>query len=249
MIMATLNASKSADSAPQDGALHFRPVEKTTLSGEIVDQILSMIVTGKLKAGDRLPPERELCESFKVGRGSVREAMKALEILGIIRRDVPGTTICRPEENRYLGLSLTTGAASLEQALESARIVGIETAGLAAERAKPAHIRKMAQKVKESEDTQNPAAIHLSYHRALAAAAQNPVLSQIYSMLIALVAQSRSLVLTYQNMDEKKLEKVAREIFDGHKKILKAIESHNPISARRCMKEHYDCMESVALGK
>ena len=228
---------------------HFRPIEKTTVSGEIIDQILSMIVTGRLKAGERLPPERELCETFKVGRGSVREAMKALETLGIIRRDVPGTTVCAPEENRYLGLALTAGGASLAHALESARIIGIETAGLAAERAKPAHIKKLARKVKESEDTQNPAAVHFAYHRALAAAAQNPVLSQVYSMLIALVSQSRALVAIYESMGEENLKKFTREIFEGHKKILKAIESRNPGKARQSMSEHYDCMESVALGK
>lgn len=247
--MAHLDTSRSTEAAKQDSALHFRPIEKTTIPGEIIDQILSKIVTGELKAGDRLPPERELCESLKVGRSSVREALTALETLGIIRRDIPGTTVCPPEENRYLGLSLTAGGASLEQALESARIVGIEAAGLAAERAEPAHIKKLAQKVKESENTQNPAATHLSYHRALVAAAQNPVLSQTYSMLIALVSQSRMLVAVFENMGEKKREAFAKDIFDGHRKIFKAVQSHNPTEARRSMKEHYDCMESVALGK
>ena len=121
--MADISNSKAADSTEEDSILHFRPIEKTTISGEIIDQILSMIVTGKLKAGDRLPPERELCESLKVGRSSVREAMKALEALGIIRRDIRGTTVCALEDNRYPGLSLTAGGASLEQAFESARVL------------------------------------------------------------------------------------------------------------------------------
>jgi GntR family transcriptional repressor for pyruvate dehydrogenase complex len=246
--MAKLSNSRPADSEEQESIVLFRPIEKTTIPGEIIDQILSMMVTGKLKAGDRLPPERELCKSLNVGRSSVREALKALETLGIIRRDISGTTVCAPEENRFPGLSFTSGGASLEQALESARIVGIEVAALAAQRAEPEHIRKLTQKMKESEDPQNAAAIHLSYHRALVAAAQNPVLSQIYSMLIALVSQSRRLVGAFENMDEEKLKTFTKDIFDGHRKILKAVESNDPAAARKSMKEHYDCMENAALG-
>lgn len=249
LIMVTSDTSKSTSAAQQNGALQFRPIEKTTIPGEIIDQILSKIVTGELKAGDRLPPERELCESLRVGRSSVREALTALETLGIIRRDIPGTTICAPEENRYLGLSLTAGGASLEQALEAARILGIEAAGLAAERAKPAHVKKLAQRMRESEDTQNAAAIHYSYHRALVAAAQNPVLSQMYTMLVALLSQSRQLVAAVQGMSEEKRNAFIKDIFDGHRKILKAIETHNPTAARKGMKEHFDCMENMALGK
>ncbi len=247
-----MTARKARPTRKTDGennAVNFRPIEKTTIPGEIIDQILSMIVTGKLRAGDRLPPERELCESLKVGRSSVREALKSLETLGIIRRKISGTTVCPPEENRYPGLSLTAGGISLEQALESARIVGIEAAALAAERAEPAHIRKLTQKLKESEDIQNAAAIHISFHRALVAAAQNPVLSQIYSMLIALVSQSRRAVAAFENMEENERKAFYKDLSDGHGKILKAVESHDPPAARRSMKEHYDCMESVALGK
>ena len=240
--------SMSTEPAKQDGILHFRPIEKTTISGEIIDQILSMILTRKLTPGDRLPPERELCESLKVGRSSVREALKALETLGIIRRDIRGTTICAPEENRHPGLSLTAGGASLEQAFESARIVGVEAAGLAAERAEPGHIKKLAQAMKESEDTQEAAAIHLSYHRALVAAAQNPILSQMYCMLIALISQSRRLMAVSESMEEQKVKASLKEIFNGHRKILKAVESHNPMAARRSMEEHYGFMESMALG-
>jgi GntR family transcriptional repressor for pyruvate dehydrogenase complex len=208
-----------------------------------------MILTGKLTQGDRLPPERQLCESLNVGRSSVREALKALEILGIIRRDIQGTTICAPEENRYPGLSLTASEASLEQIFESARIMGMEAAALAAERAEAAHIKNLAQKMKESEDTQDAAAIHLSYHRALVDAAQNPVLSQMYNMVIAVIAGSRRLAAAIQGMGEDQRLNFIRNIFDGHKKILGAIESHDGGSARRLMGEHFDCMERMALRK
>ncbi len=245
--MAGTSNLESVDPARQIDTAQFRPVEKTTIPGEIIDQVVSMILTGNLKPGDKLPPERELCESLGVGRSSVREALKALETLGIIRRDVRGTTVCAPEENHYPGLSLTAGAASLEQVCESARIVGIEAAGLAAERASREHIEKMVKAMRESEDTQKAAAIHFSFHRALVDAAQNPVLSQMYHMLIVLVAQSRRLSSAVQGMNDDERKTFISDIFDGHRKILKAVESNNSVAAKKSMKEHFECMEAMAL--
>ncbi|MBI5118262.1 FadR family transcriptional regulator [Candidatus Poribacteria bacterium] len=245
--MADSIRSKPLDSARQDSIMQFRPIEKTTIPGEIIDQIVSMLLTGKVKPGDKLPPERELCESLNVGRSSVREALKALETLGIIRRDIQGTTICAPEDNRYPGLSLAAGNASLEQLFESARIVGMEAAGLAAERASREDIERISKSMGESEDMQKAAAIHLSFHRAMVHAAKNPLLSQMYNMLTALVAQSRQLSAAVQSMGEDERKTFIRDIFSGHRRILRAVESHDPAAAKKAMREHFECMESMAL--
>jgi len=58
--------------------------EKQTLGKQVVARILELIQTGSLRAGDRLPPERELIEIFGVGRSSLREALQALSTLGVI---------------------------------------------------------------------------------------------------------------------------------------------------------------------
>ena len=60
------------------------PINSTRIYEEIVRQIRTLISEGKLKSGDKLPPERELAERFKVSRPSVREAMRALESMGLI---------------------------------------------------------------------------------------------------------------------------------------------------------------------
>lgn len=249
-MMARLKDSKTAANmqpAGQDNIVQFQPIEKTTIPGEIVDQVLSMLLSGKLKAGDRLPPERQLCESLGVGRSSVREALTALETLGIIRRDIRGTTVCAPEENRHPGLSLSAGGASLEQLFETARLVGIEAAGLAAERANSEDTAKMANVMHATEDTQKAAAIHLSFHRALGNATNNPVLSQTYNMLVALIARSPRLSSISEELEEDKRKTFIENIFEGHRKILKAIESQDSTAAREWMSEHYDIMETWAL--
>ncbi|MBI4560568.1 MAG: FadR family transcriptional regulator, partial [Candidatus Rokubacteria bacterium] len=60
------------------------PIKSTRIYEEIVRQIRTLISEGKLRSGDQLPPERELAESFKVSRTSVREALRALESIGLI---------------------------------------------------------------------------------------------------------------------------------------------------------------------
>lgn len=73
---------------------NFRPIKKTTISGEIIDQIVAMVRMGRLKAGEKLPSERELGKFFNVGRSSIREALKALETIGITQRAKKGTIVC-----------------------------------------------------------------------------------------------------------------------------------------------------------
>ena len=60
------------------------PIKSTRIYEEIVRQVKAMIAEGRLKSGDRLPPERDLAEKFVVSRTSVREALRALESLGLV---------------------------------------------------------------------------------------------------------------------------------------------------------------------
>src|SRR5918911_3971169 len=62
----------------------FAPISVARASSSIADQIRQAIVTGKLAEGERLPPERELAEQFGVSRVTVRDALRALEAMGLI---------------------------------------------------------------------------------------------------------------------------------------------------------------------
>lgn len=236
---------------PQSGrpsnVIAFRPLKKKTFSDEIIDQMLSMILTGELKAGDRLPSERQLSESFEVGRNSVREALKTLENLGLVRRHPRGTTVCAPEEARYPSFSLAAASSTLEQIFELCRIIGIELAGLAAERAQEKETRRMEKALRETRDGLQAVAHHYSFHRALATWAQNPLLTEVSNLVIGFISQSEKLSHAIQQWDEEKLAAVIHNLAEGHKKILEAIEARDAPAAKRYMREHLDYMESVAL--
>ena len=64
----------------------FKSIENKTISQSIVEQIQEMILCGKLKSNDKLPPERQMTEMFGVSRPALREALKALEAVGLISR-------------------------------------------------------------------------------------------------------------------------------------------------------------------
>ena len=63
----------------------LKPVERPRVAEEIVEQIRSLILTGQYAPGDKLPPERELARQLGVNRASLREALKKLEHLGLVK--------------------------------------------------------------------------------------------------------------------------------------------------------------------
>ena len=81
------------------------PVDRTTLTGDVCRKLISHLVRGDWAEGDRIPSERELCEMLGVGRASLREALKALEIMGMIEVRVgDGTFVCRRSRSSFRGL-------------------------------------------------------------------------------------------------------------------------------------------------
>ena len=70
----------------------LKPISRRTLGEQVASQIMSMISTGTFNVGDKLPPEVELCRTLNVGRSTLREGLKALSFIGMVR--------CAPEMAR-----------------------------------------------------------------------------------------------------------------------------------------------------
>src|SRR5947207_8457819 len=120
----------------------FRPVGKPRVAEEIVQQLRGLILRGEYAVGDKLPPERKLAEELGVNRASLREAIKSLEHMGLVKtRQGDGTRVL--DFMQTAGVELVThlvGQAApdprlLRDVLEFRRWFGRETARLAAERA------------------------------------------------------------------------------------------------------------------
>src|ERR687891_891705 len=120
-------ASERRRGDPAKPAMGIEPIKSTRIYEEIVRQIRQMISEGRLKSGDQLPPERDLAEKFVVSRTSVREALRALESVGLIEiRPGEGTFVREVSVDALvepLALVLLSQRAMIEELFEARRLL------------------------------------------------------------------------------------------------------------------------------
>lgn len=165
-----------------------RPVEKQRVAEEIAEELRALILTGQYHAGSKLPPERELSKRLRVNRASLREALKKLEHLGLVRiRQGDGTRVQNFMETG--GIELVQhlihlggpGQQLIRDLLEFRRIVGREMARLAAARSSqnPAGVAKLRALADQADATQSASALFeldFEFYVALAAMGGNQVM-------------------------------------------------------------------------
>jgi len=191
----------------------LKPIEKPNVSTEIIKQILSELRSGVLKPGDKLPTERELGELLHVGRGSIREALKALEAVGLIKRTTEGTTLCEPGETESPGLILGGCCAEIHEVFDTRKLMEIEIAGLAAQRAAQEEIGRIGETIIKPHNVEEIQAMDTAFHRAIVKAAKNAVLSQVYHLVTGLLFQTHQY---YSLMGVKEpLESFTKKIITG----------------------------------
>lgn len=166
----------------------FRPVATPRAFEEIATQIRAQLAARALRVGDRLPAERQLAEQFHVSRNTLREALRSLEIAGLLRlrKGAAGGAFIREGggEAAIAGLAdLFRMGAILPKHLTEARIlIGTEVARLACARRSAADLAALEANVAGAEaataagDTARRAMFNYEFHRLLARATRNPVL-------------------------------------------------------------------------
>src|SRR6059036_4083563 len=136
-----------------DPAIELGPIKSTRIYQEIVRQVKAMIAEGRLKSGDQLPPERDLAEKFVVSRTSVREALRALESLGLIEiRPGEGTFIREVSVEALiepLALVMASQRGAIAELFEARRLLEPAIAALAAGRATPEELSEMERILEE----------------------------------------------------------------------------------------------------
>jgi len=164
----------------------FQSVSNNRVSEEIAGQLKRAILAGKIKPGDKLPTERELVEQFRTSRVSVREAVRALEHLGLVRIQrghgggtyVTGTDHRRVAESFWLRMQLSKG--TLNHLTEARLLLEPGLCRLAAERATAQDLARLEAVVREQEDAvktgKDTTSYDLKFHRILIDAARNPIL-------------------------------------------------------------------------
>src|SRR5580693_10637018 len=115
------------------------PVVRTTFTADICRKMVSHLIRGIWSEGEKIPAERELCQTLGVGRASLREALKALEIMGMIETRLgDGTYVCKRSDffaRPLLWAIASSGEAEAHELSEARKLIEVELAGLAAKRA------------------------------------------------------------------------------------------------------------------
>ncbi len=166
----------------------FRPVATRRAFEEITAQIRDQLARQSLKTGDRLPAERDLADQFGVSRNTLREALRSLEIGGLLelRKGATGGAFIREGGGDAVvaGLSdlFRLGNIRPEHLTEARIMIGTEVARLACARRSAADLEALEANVAEAEaatragDLARRAEVHYEFHSLLARAAKNPVL-------------------------------------------------------------------------
>ncbi|MDP2626907.1 MAG: FadR/GntR family transcriptional regulator [Candidatus Rokubacteria bacterium] len=224
------------------------PIKSARIYEEIVRQVKQLIAEGKLKSGDRLPPERDLAEKFVVSRTSVREALRALESRGLIEiragdgtfiRDISVETLIEP-----LALVILPHREAVGELFEARRLLEPAIATLAARRATPEEMAEMerilAAQGKEVAEGRTGVAQDAAFHAALASSAHNRAISRIVNALMDLLTQSR----------EESLQTPGRPArsHQDHLRILEVIRRRDEMTAHRTVLDHLIAVEGLVMG-
>jgi GntR family transcriptional repressor for pyruvate dehydrogenase complex len=226
----------------------MRPVKKKRLYEDIVGQIKNLIKKGKLKSGDRLPPERELAEIFQVSRNSVREAIRALEEKQLIR-SMPGDgTYVIIEEDMIvetLARAIKHEKDKLYEIFQFRKLIEPEIVFLAAKNASLQDIKKLESMVDKQKrminDGKKSIKLDEDFHLFLSHMSKNTIFLRITQTLNDILGETRAEV--FQKESRKFLS------LEGHQKVLKAVKQRNPNLARKTMKEHLRSIGEIVLVK
>jgi GntR family transcriptional repressor for pyruvate dehydrogenase complex len=227
----------------------LKAVEKKRAYEDVVEQIRTLLENGRLKQGDQLPTERELGETFKVSRATVREAIRTLESMKLVQsRQGTGTYVLASSHETLiqpLAAALFNEKDSISDIFFVRKIIEPYVAQLAAENATLEEIKELADIMISQEEaiTSDKSAIEhdSAFHMLLAKMSRNPVLERLLNAVVDLLERSRDGYL--QNTER------AKKSHTGHHEVFTAIKNGNCTAARRAMRRHLEQVETIVMGK
>jgi GntR family transcriptional repressor for pyruvate dehydrogenase complex len=214
--------------------------DRTSLTEEVTQYILSLIGSGTVKPGEKLPSERELSQELSVSRSSVREALQALAMMRLV--DI------RPGRGAYVRsilpeevidsnvLSRLIQGDTLQELAETRRILEVEIARLAAERRTEDDLqalqRTLAAPGSENVTADELVKADLDFHMQIAKATHNSVLLKMFATVFPLLGESRAKVHDMPDAYSK--------IVTFHRAIYEAIEKQDGETASKTMADHLE---------
>ena len=186
--MTTSSGPRAAPAKRRTTRIAFKPVDTSRPADSIQAQVRQFIASRRLKAGDRLPTERDLAEQLSVSRNTVRQALRSLADSGLVevKKGATGGTFIRGGGAAAVRAGLadlySLGTIQPMHLTETRLIIGVEVVRLACERGTDEELEELARNVKDAEqaakagDAARRTMINLDFYRILARMTHNPLL-------------------------------------------------------------------------
>jgi GntR family transcriptional regulator, transcriptional repressor for pyruvate dehydrogenase complex len=220
--------------------LFIEPIKKTRIAEEVADRIRLLILNGTFPPGAPLPPERLMTKRLGVSRGSIRDALRMLEMIGLLEtRHGQGTFPRELTVDRLvapLAAVMTYRHDLQDELMDVRRMFEPAVARVAATRVTDEDLTELqyildAQRRKLA-SRQSPIVEDTAFHAALARCTRNRVVVSIMATLNDLLVESRKLTLKQQGR--------AAQSIEGHEAVVAALRRRDAESAAQAMHKHID---------
>jgi len=227
----------------------FKKLESKKRNVQIAGQIITSIQNSTYKPGERLPSERAIAEQMGVSRPSVREALCALEMAGLLESRVGDGTYVRstdPASTRAQALTILEMSESPFEVLDARRILETTVAAIAAERADKADLYAMHEALasikQATEERNDDAYLHanIDFHIGVVKGAKNSYLESVITPLIRTMEDRLSRAMRKSYLTEREQVLSAYTI---HERLFRAIQSGDSARARKEMERHFHDVE------
>ncbi len=226
----------------------IRITQRADANEDGYDRVLSFLrdqlVSGRLKTGDRLLPERDLASALGVSRPVIREALRALSTLGAVEiRRGYGTVVREPNFTAladYFSLVLAQQAGAVDDVMQARIAIERQAIRLACTRALAPDLERLSQALRAIQETiDDPVqggAADFHFHSMIVEAAHSPALSSVYAAVAKLLQAShlerRQVIASVPQVDA--------YLIDHHEAIMLAIQRRNPAEADALLAEHFE---------
>ncbi len=220
---------------------------RLSLSDRLARQIQLLIQEGEYQKGDRLPSIMEMARTFGVGHPTVREALKKLQTVGVVQiRHGSGVYVSRADHVLVVAAPDYTGGVTkklLLDLIDVRLIMETQSAALAALHAEPDNLAEMRRLLDTAganlQDDELLNSVNMAYHREIALASGNAVLSQLLEVLRDLFVDEQRVILAMADSRERDHEE--------HVQILQAMEKHDECLASELMRTHLEGVRQIIL--
>ncbi len=218
--------------------MDFTPISRTRLSESAIDQIKEYIIHHDLQSGSRLPSERELGKRLQISRSSIREALRILEIMGLVEvKSGKGTYVKDLTGDLFTPLPVWVSdyKDKIHKHFEARLILEPEIAALAARRATPEHIERLRENIRiqgnlADDQLADRIQADIDFHCLVAEAARNETLLMLFNSLARISFHGWKAAIKTKGRNETAVKE--------HLELTDKISKNDEKGARKAMRDH-----------